>query len=148
MFDGTIDHSTSIPCFPCKTPPNAHLAANMTAIQQLELIARLQREWSDNSVSATVYFRPHELDGIRAYLMANYANSIKSISFMLHNDHGYAQAPYEEITREQYEEMAAAVRPIEYESMIDGGRAQIEYNRQDALIAVEADCPGGACPVR
>ena len=135
-FDGTEDHSTIIVSFPCKFPKHTLLANDMSAIDQLEVIKRLQTEWSDNAVSVTIYYRKHELDEIKQWLSENYVN-VKSVSFLLHNEHGFDQAPLEEITEDRYNELSASVTTI---SSFD---ETINLNDMDI-----ADCEGGACPVR
>jgi ribonucleoside-diphosphate reductase alpha chain/ribonucleoside-triphosphate reductase len=135
-FDGTEDHSTVVVSFPCKFPKHTILANDMTAVDQLNVIKRLQTEWSDNAVSVTIYYRKHELDEIKQWLSENYFN-VKSVSFLLHNDHGFDQAPLEEITEDRYNELSASVIPIaSFDDTI---------NLDDLDIA---DCDGGACPVR
>jgi uncharacterized lipoprotein YehR (DUF1307 family) len=116
-------------------PKGTTVAADMTAIDQLETIKRLQAEWSDNSVSVTIYYKKEELDTIRKWLSVNYIN-VKSVSFLLHSEHGFAQAPFEEITEEQYNEMSKKVTPI----------TQVGNLRMEDLEI--QDCEGGACPVR
>ena len=134
-FDGTEDHSTVVVSFPCSFPEDTMFANDMTAVDQLNVIRRLQAEWSDNSVSVTIYYRKEELDSIKAWLDLNYSN-VKSVSFLLHNDHGFDQAPMEEITKEQYLEMSAKVKPITALSQISMDDVEI------------LDCDTGACPVR
>jgi ribonucleotide reductase alpha subunit len=135
-FDGTEDHSTVVVSFPCKFPKHTLLAKDMSAVDQLYVIQKLQAEWSDNAVSVTIYYRKHELDEIKQWLSENYIN-VKSVSFLLHNEHGFDQAPLEEITEDKYNELSANVTPISsFDSTI---------NIDDIDIA---DCEGGACPVR
>lgn len=134
-FDGTEDHSTVVVSFPCKFPENTTFAEDMTAVDQLEVIKRLQAEWSDNSVSVTIYYRKEELDDIKAWLKDNYVN-VKSVSFLLHSDHGFVQAPMEEISRETYERLKDGTTPI---------RSLTQINMEDIDIQ---DCATGACPVR
>jgi len=134
-FDGTEDHSTVVVSFPCSFPENTTFADDMTAVDQLEVIKRLQAEWSDNSVSVTIYYRKSELDDIKAWLAENYVN-VKSVSFLLHNEHGFDQAPMEEITHEKWLEMSKSVTPI---------TSLASLNMDDIDIA---DCETGACPVR
>jgi hypothetical protein len=134
-FDGTEDKSTVVVSFPCKVPDGTKLAKDMTAVDQLEVIKRLQKEWSDNSVSVTIYYRKHELDDIKQWLEDNY-HDVKSVSFLLHNDHGFAQAPMEEIDEQTYTEMAAKVTPIESLEALTLEDIEVE------------DCDTGACPVR
>jgi len=134
-FDGTEDKSTSVVSFPCSFPEGTKLAGEMTAIDQLDVIKRLQAEWSDNAVSVTIYYRKEELEAIKEWLRLNYKN-VKSVSFLLHNDHGFDQAPMEEITKEQFEELSRGVTPI---------TSLAALSMEDIDIQ---DCEGGACPVR
>ena len=135
-FDGTEDHSTVVVSFPCKFPKETKFAEDMTAIDQLEVIKRLQTEWSDNSVSVTIYYRKEELDDIKEWLANNYNFSVKSVSFLLHSGHGFDQAPMEEISETRYHEERSNVTPI---TSLDS----VELDDVDI-----ADCDTGACPVR
>jgi len=135
-FDGSEDRNTVVVDFPCTVPDGTVLAKDLTAVKQLEYVVRLQSEWSDNAVSCTVYYKKEELPEIRAWLSDNYNTKLKSVSFLLHSEHGFQQAPYEEITQEQYEKYAANVTPITY----------VEIKDDDVLDSFE--CVGGTCPVR
>ena len=134
-FDGTEDHGTEVVSFPCRFPEGTKLAKDMTAVDQLNVIKRLQKEWSDNAVSVTIYYRLEELDEIKKWLSENYHN-VKTVSFLLHNEHGFDQAPLEEITEEEYNRLHAMVSPL---VSIDG----IKFDELDIT-----DCDSGACPVR
>jgi ribonucleotide reductase alpha subunit len=138
-FDGTENRNTVIVEFPCKTDKTALLAKNTTAIQQLEVLKKMQTVWSDNSVSITVYYKHEELDAIREWLKQNYKNSIKSVSFLLHNEHGFKQAPYEEITEDKYKEMIAKVKPFKKEEMKDTAHMELK----DSM-----ECSSGHCPIK
>ena len=134
-FDGTDDHSTVVVSFPCKFPENTTFAEDMSAVDQLEVVKRLQAEWSDNSVSVTIYYRKNELDSIKAWLRDNYVN-VKSVSFLLHNDHGFDQAPLEQIDKKTYNSMKKRSTPISSLKQIKMEDIEID------------DCATGACPVR
>jgi hypothetical protein len=107
----------------------------MTAIDQLENVKWLQANWSDNSVSCTIYYKKEELEEIQDWLAKNYNKNVKTCSFLLHSEHGFAQAPYEEITKEHYDELKAKTRQI----------TGVEVSEADMEIE---DCVGGACPVK
>ena len=83
-----------------------------TAIDQLEVVRRLQAEWSDNSVSCTVYYRKEELPAIKEYLAKYFDKNFKTLSFLLHQDHGFAQSPLEEITKEEFEKWLEIIKQI------------------------------------
>lgn len=133
-FDGSEDHSTVVVSFPFAYPEGTVLANEMTALSQLETVKWLQEVWSDNSVSCTVYYRKEELPEIKKYLAKNYKNNHKSLSFLLHSEHGFKQAPYEEITKEAYDALVAKTTLITKvdEATFDGGD----------------ECATGACPVK
>jgi ribonucleoside-triphosphate reductase len=134
-FDGTEDHSTMVVSFPCRFPSRTIVAGDLGAVDQLEVIRRLQREWSDNAVSVTIYYKLEELDEIKDWLNVNYIN-VKTVSFLLHSDHGFAQAPFEEIDEATYLDMKSKTTPI---------LSLNQLNMEDIEIA---DCDTGACPVR
>jgi hypothetical protein len=136
-FDGKDDHSTVVVEFPCSLPEEATLAEDVTAVDQLEIIKRLQTEWSDNSVSVTIYYKKEELEDIKIWLKANYNDNIKSVSFLLHNDHGFDQAPLEAISKEQYELL------IKNSTTIRG----VSFNEDD-IDQSQIGCEGGICPIR
>lgn len=134
-FDGSSDYNTVVVSFPCAVPEGTKLAKDMTAIEQLEVVKRLQSDWSDNAVSCTVYYKKDELANIRQWLAVNYNKYIKGCSFLLHSDHGFDQAPYEEISKIRYDELVKATRPLH----------DITAKLQDIELQ---DCEGGQCPIR
>jgi hypothetical protein len=133
-FDGSEDRSTVVVSFPFSYPEGTTLAKDMTAIAQLEVVKWLQEVWSDNSVSCTVYYRKEELPEIKKYLKKYYKNNHKSLSFLLHSEHGFQQAPLEEITKEQYHAMIA-------KSTLITSISSVEMEAGD-------ECATGACPIR
>lgn len=133
-FDGSEDYNTVVVTFPFCYPEGTKLARDMTALDQLKEIRRLQKDWSDNSVSCTIYYRKEEIPAVREYLLKYYRNNHKSLSFLLHSDHGFQQAPYEEITKEQYEDL------VRKTSIISSVRSA-EFDSAD-------ECATGACPIR
>jgi ribonucleotide reductase alpha subunit len=136
-LDGQEDHTRYVVEFPAESPENAVLAADMTAVEQLEWVKKMQTVWADNAVSVTVYYRKDELDSIKEWLSKNYTNSVKSVSFLLHSDHNFPLAPYEEISKEEYEKMLAKVdfsQPL----VLDASGTELDPN----------ECATGACPIR
>ena len=132
--DGTDDYNTVVVTFPFSYPEGTKLAKEMTALDQLREVRKMQEVWSDNSVSCTVYFKKEELPAIKEHLSRHYKNTYKSLSFLLHNDHGFLQAPYEEVTKEQYETLMAKTTPITRIGMAE-------------FIGAD-ECAGGHCPIK
>ena len=138
MQDGTRDLNTMVVEFPVKLPDGTICAKDLTAIQQMDWAKWLQTHWSDNSVSVTVYYKKEELPAIKDWLKENYDKHIKTLSFCLHSDHGYKQAPFEEISKEKYEELVAKVKPI----------VRIASDEGDETLKGNLECSSASCPVR
>ena len=114
--------------------PNARRTANDVSMwEQLELLAALQGYWSDNMVSNTINFKAHEAKDIPRAIAA-FAHRVKAVSFLPLTDHGYPQAPYIPISREEYEYAAARCSPLDL-----------------SAVAHEVDekyCTGESCEIR
>jgi len=136
-FDGTTDYATSIVSFPCTAGENALVADNVSAVDQLEMMKYLQTYWADQSVSITVYYKKEELPVIKQWLEENYETSVKAVSFLLHSEHGFKQAPYEKISKNEYEKMCKHMKPI----------SSMHADVGDQLLD-SSECVNGACPVR
>ena len=136
-IDGREDHTKYVVEFPCKSPEGSVLAKNMSAIDQLEWVKKLQTVWADNAVSVTVYYRKEELSEIKKWLSQNYDNNIKSVSFLLHVDHNFLLPPYEEITKDEYEKAISKLDfSVEIQHLVSGGMLDLD------------ECSTGACPIR
>ena len=139
QIDGSRDLKTMVVEFPIETPASAVLAKEMTAIEQLEFARFMQTWWSDNSVSVTVYYRKEELDEIKTWLRKHWNEGrVKTVSFLLHSEHGFLQAPYEEISENKYRELIANTKPITH--LVDERDGNYEID--------DPDCKGGVCPTR
>lgn len=134
-FDGSEDKSTMVVSFPCKVPTGTPIASKYSWKEQLEMVRKMQAEWSDNSVSCTVYYKKEDLEDIKIYLKENYTDNFKTLSFLLYHGHGFKQAPYETITEIQYNEMIKNVTPI----------TSIIIKESDFDIT---DCDSGVCPIK
>lgn len=111
-FDGSLSKTTMVVTFPCKIPESVPVESNFSYKEQLDMVRRMQREWSDNSVSCTVYYKKEDLGEIKQYLKDHFNNELKTVSFLLSQGHGFKQAPYETITKEKYLEEMAKIKPI------------------------------------
>lgn len=134
-FDGSLDHGTVVADFYCETPEGTPCAdENFDTEFQLDLVKMMQKYWSDNSVSVTVYYKREKLNQIKEWLKDN-LKEIKTISFLCHNDHGFDQAPYEAITKEEYEKLSVKVNPIDFDKISIGDLESME-------------CSAGVCPIK
>lgn len=135
-FDGTENRETNVVYFPCETPDNTITVKDMSVLKQLEMVRKLQDVWSDNAISVTAYYYESELNDLKEWLKKNYKNCIKSVSFLLHQKHGFKQAPYQEIDKDTYEKAKSKVKPLINAKILNGE------------IIQGLECEGGACPIR
>ena len=134
-FDSSEDKSTMVISFPCKLPETTPVAADFDWRTQLDMVRKMQSEWSDNSVSCTVYYNKEDIEDIKQYLRDHFRNEIKTVSFLLYYGHGFDQAPYETITKEVYEEMVSKTKPI----------TSVEIKESEMELY---DCINGSCPIK
>lgn len=136
-LDNEIDANTVVVEFPVHLD-EAIYAAELSAIDQLEIVKFLYEHWVDNSVSVTVYYRDGELPALRKWLEENFRTSLKTVSFCLHSGHGFVQAPYEEITEAQYIEESARVSEVFW----------VAGDTSEKSADESGECAGGFCPTR
>ena len=136
-LDGKENRTICVVSFPCETPDTAVLAKDLSAVQQLEFVKRAQTIWSDNAVSVTVYYRREELPEIKEWLKKNYEKSIKSVSFLLHSEHGFVLAPYEEIDKATYEKISSKIKDDVH-----------IVNSLGEFSIDDMECASGYCPVK
>lgn len=121
--------------FPCKVSEDTPIESSYTFREQLDFVRRMQAEWSDNSVSCTVYYKREDIEDIKNYLNEHYKTGLKTVSFLLSSGHGFDQAPFETISKEQYLEMVSKVTPI----------TSIEIKEGDFELDA---CSSGHCPIK
>lgn len=106
--------------FPVKEPFFEKGKRDISMWEQLEIAAQYQHYWADNSVSITVTFKPEEAEQIKDALEM-YESRLKAVSFLKYEKTGYKQAPYEPITKEQYEETIKKIKKISKIVTDEGG---------------------------
>lgn len=136
-IDGTNDRSTYVVSFPCKLEEWVPTGDSIDVIEQLEKVKFMQENWSDNSVSVTAYYNKEDIPRIKHYLKKNWKDNFKTLSFLLTHGHGFDQAPYETISKEEYNEMAAKVSPITNVTVLETDISEDDIG-----------CIGGMCPVK
>jgi len=110
--DDFYSPETKVVEFPVKEEHFVKGKRDISIWEQLEIAAQYQHYWADNSVSVTITFKPEEAGQIKNALEM-YESRLKAVSFLRYEETGYIQAPYEPITKEQYEQMIAEVRPLQ-----------------------------------
>ena len=89
--------------FPMKADPGAVFRTDMTAIEQLELWLKYQMHWCEHKPSVTITVKEHEWMEVGAWVYSNW-DWMSGVSFLPFSDHTYRQAPYQDCSKEEYEE--------------------------------------------
>ena len=99
-----------------------------------------QTDWSEHNVSNTIYVREHEWLAVGDWVYQNF-DKLAGVSFLPHSDHTYRQAPYNECTKEVYEEFLTRMPKFNWEELS-------EFEREDTAVNTrEPACVSGVCEI-
>ena len=140
--DVTKPDNTTVFYFPMKSPAGSKMRDNDTAIGSLELWKLLQDEWCEHKPSATVYVREEEWVDVFAWVYKHF-DMLSGVSFLPYDGGSYKQAPYQEITEDQYNEW------LEKHPMpeIDWDDLRFYETEDMTTGSQELACTGGACEI-
>lgn len=110
--------STAVFSFPMKAPEGAVCRMDKTAIEQLELWLTYQRYWCEHKPSVTISVKDEEWMEVGAWVWRHF-DEMSGVSFLPFADHTYQQAPYEDITEEQYEAMLAKMPSVDWSGFVE-----------------------------
>lgn len=132
--------STAVVSFPIKAPPGSVTRNDRTAIDSLELWLLYQRCWCEHKPSITITVRDEEWVEVGAWVYRHF-DEVSGISFLPHSDHTYQQAPYQDLTEEEYNEWLEA-HP---EPKVDWTELA-EYEKTDNTVSTQTlACSGNNC---
>ncbi len=133
--------STTVFSFPMKSPDKAVTRNDMTAIEQLETWLTYQRHFCCHKPSITCTVKPDEWMEVGAFVYKHF-DEMSGVSFLPHSDHTYQQAPYQDCTKEEYEELLAKMP-----KSIDWSKLS-EYEQEDNTVGMQTmACTGDVCEV-
>jgi ribonucleotide reductase alpha subunit len=135
-IDGTENRTSYVFEFPVEWPDGTKTQDDVTVFEQLDMVRFMQKNWSDNSVSVTAYYNREDIPEIKKFISAFFKDNFKTLSFLLKVDHGFKQAPYETISKDQYEYISSKIRPM--------GSISID---EEEVGEFEA-CGIGGCPIK
>lgn len=139
--DNKIENArTLVIDFPVKSGAKV-TKGDVPAVKQLHRYIQFQNRYTQHNSSNTITVRPEEWPKVEAEI-ANVWDDFVGVSFLAHDGGTYQLAPYETITKEQYEALRAAFTPFDPALL-----ARYEGNGVSELDE-DADCVNGACPIR
>ena len=122
--------------FPKKAPDGAVVTKDLTAEEQLMHYLSFKQYWCEHNPSITIYVKEHEWMKIGA-LVYEYFDEIGGVSFLPYSEHIYQQAPYMEISKEEYEEAVSKFPDVDWSKFIEG-QDNVESTK-------ELSCTAGYC---
>jgi ribonucleoside-diphosphate reductase alpha chain len=132
---------TTVFYFPIKSPKNAVLTKDLTAIDHLEMWKTYRTHWTEHNPSVTVNVEEDEWMRVGAWVFDNF-DSIGGVSFLPAVEHSYKQAPYQEISKEEYESWVAKMPESIRWDMLS------LYETTDGTTgSQELSCVAGACEI-
>lgn len=124
--------------FPQKAPSKAVFEGERTSIQQLELWKIYQDHWCEHKPSITVHYREDEFVSIGAWVLDHF-DEVSGVAFLPKDDHVYPQAPYEALSKEDYQALVRAMPKADWKTF--------EEVYDNTTSSQELACSAGVCEV-
>jgi len=134
-------NDTTVFYFPIKAPKNAVLTKDLSAIDHLEIWKTYREHWTEHNPSVTVNVHEDEWLGVGSWVFDNF-DHIGGVSFLPASEHTYKQAPYQEITKEEYQAWLKKMP-----SRIDWNMLTLYETEDGTTGSQELSCTAGACDI-
>lgn len=133
--------STTVFSFPVRSPEGAKTRHDQTAIEALETWKLIQDEWCEHKPSVTISVKEEEWMSVGAWVYDNF-DSLSGVSFLPYDNGSYRQAPYQECSKEEYEEAVSKMpKSIAWDSLQD-------FEKEDTTTSSqELACTGSVCEI-
>lgn len=126
--------------FPVESPKGSVVKDDVGAKEMLEEWKMLKTSFTEHNPSVTVYVGEDEWVSVANFLYENW-DYVGGLSFLPRADHVYKLAPYEEITKEKYEELLYRVKDVDFSKLVT-------YEKSDTTKgAKELACVSGTCDI-
>jgi ribonucleoside-diphosphate reductase alpha chain len=133
--------STFVMEFPIKAPSKALVKKDIDAMELLEYWKTLKEYFTEHNPSVTVSVGSDEWLKVGNWVYENW-NMVGGLSFLPKDDHIYKLAPYEEISKEKYETLAAQFPTLDFSKIV-----LYEYG-DTTESANELACVAGVCEIQ
>jgi len=127
--------------FPVKAPDHskeARFKNDLSALEQLEYWKRVKLNYTEHNPSATISVSADEWISVVDWVQKNW-DIVGGLSFLPRADHVYRLAPYEAITKEEYEARVARFPKIDYAKLV------VYELHDETEMKKELACAGGTC---
>lgn len=105
--------------FPKKAPDSALVRDDLSSVDHLKLWLIYQRHYCEHKPSVTISVKEADWPSVGAWVWENF-DELSGVSFLPYDGGIYRQPPYEETTKEAYEELAAKLpTKINWDELIE-----------------------------
>ena len=132
--------TTTVFSFPIEAPKTSIFRNDVGAIGQLEVWKQYQLHWCEHKPSITVYYKEDEFFAVCQWIWDNW-DIMSGISLLPYDNGTYRQAPYQELTEQEYKELSALMPDILWDLLPAFERGDTTTGSQ------ELACTGGVCEV-
>ena len=131
---------TTVFTFYQKAPEGALTRDDISAVEHLDIWMAYQKYWCEHKPSVTINVRENEWPILGGEVYENFS-VMTGVALLPHSDHTYQQAPYQEITKEQYDEGKANEPNVDWEALE-------YYETEDHTKGSQSlACTGGSCEI-
>ena len=131
---------TTVFSFPMQSPKNAVFRQDMTAKEQLELWQKYQKHWCEHKPSVTISVKEHEWMEVGNWVWDNF-DSISGISFLPFSEHTYRQAPYQDCSKEEYEQALKEMpKNVDWSQLSKYEEQDFTAGAQELACAADGGC--------
>ncbi len=133
--------TTTVFSFPMKSPKGSRIRNDLSAIDQLNIWLIYQEHWCEHKPSITVTVKESEWLDVGAFVFKHF-DKMSGVSFLPHSDHVYQQAPYQECTKDEYNDMLSKMNTrINWSKLRD-------YEKNDTTSGSQTmACSGDSCEI-
>ena len=133
--------TTTVFSFPMKSPKGSRVRDELSAIDQLNIWLIYQEHWCEHKPSITVSVKENEWLDVGAFVFKHF-DKMSGVSFLPHSDHVYQQAPYQECTKDEYNDMLSKMN-----TRINWSKLR-EYEMIDTTSGSQTmACSGDSCEI-
>ena len=138
--DVTKPNHTTVFSFPMESPKGAICRKDMTAWKQLSLWHTYAKHWCEHKPSVTVSVKEDEWVNTSAWVYDNF-DDISGISFLPFSDHTYQQAPYQDCSKEEYNELLKKMpKNVNWGKLSDYEAKDYTIASQELACSAEGGC--------
>ena len=139
--DITAPDKTTVFSFPTKAPEGSVTRSDRSSVEQCDLWLTYNDNWCEHKPSVSIYVKQDEWMEVGAWVYKNF-DKVSGMSFFPHSNHVYQQAPYQEVSKEEYESLLSKMpKTINWDKLA-------KYEKTDTTVSSQSyACSADSCEI-